>query len=221
VIYLYAILAAPVSIPSLVGLDDAPVEARSVAGTTVAMTEHADVVPALDRDAVLRHARVVEQLAEGDAAVLPVRLGVAFADELALQRALREQAGDLEARLELVRGCVELGLRVLAPDGERERGAFAGGAEYMHARLREESRRERLAGELHECVAHVARDSVQRASRSGSVLLDAAYLVPGGAVATFREEVERLEQSHPELAVLCTGPWPAYSFAASAGGATS
>jgi hypothetical protein len=28
----------------------------------------------------------------------------------------------------------------------------------------------------------------------------------------FRTEVQRLQRTHPDVAVLCTGPWPPYSF---------
>jgi hypothetical protein len=46
-------------------------------------------------------------------------------------------------------------------------------------------------------------------------VLRAAYLVERANVARFRALVERLQQQHPEIAVLCTGPWPPYSFVGS------
>ena len=39
-----------------------------------------------------------------------------------------------------------------------------------------------------------------------------AYLVDERAVEPFRGVVERLQLSHPDTAILCTGPWPPYSF---------
>jgi hypothetical protein len=40
-------------------------------------------------------------------------------------------------------------------------------------------------------------------------------------VADFRETVHGLELAHPALSILCTGPWPPYSFASGdAGGAS-
>ena len=47
------------------------------------------------------------------------------------------------------------------------------------------------------------------------MLLTAAYLLPEGSVETFRRALRKLEWSHPELDLICTGPWPPYSFAAS------
>jgi hypothetical protein len=49
-------------------------------------------------------------------------------------------------------------------------------------------------------------------------LLRASYLVEQTAVARFRGTVERLQREHPEAALLCTGPWPAYSFMEQASG---
>ena len=45
------------------------------------------------------------------------------------------------------------------------------------------------------------------------LLLSAAYLVPRDGVDDFRGEVVKLERAHPDLALVCTGPWPPYSFA--------
>ena len=45
------------------------------------------------------------------------------------------------------------------------------------------------------------------------------YLVPEDAVPEFRGVVERLQAAHPDLGLVCTGPWPPYSFATAAGGA--
>ena len=43
-----------------------------------------------------------------------------------------------------------------------------------------------------------------------------AYLVPQSNVDAFREEVGRLQSAHPERTIVCTGPWPPYSFTAPA-----
>jgi hypothetical protein len=45
-----------------------------------------------------------------------------------------------------------------------------------------------------------------------------AYLVERRVVPRFRAVVERLQLAHPEVAILCTGPWPAYSFVSDAAG---
>jgi hypothetical protein len=82
----------------------------------------------------------------------------------------------------------------------------------MRARLVEERRRDRVVHELHEPLARLARATAVSYRNNGSVL-EAAYLVPAARAAAFREAVLRLETERPELTVVCTGPWPPYSFA--------
>jgi hypothetical protein len=41
--------------------------------------------------------------------------------------------------------------------------------------------------------------------------------MPVGRVEAFRAELTEVEAAHPELAFVCTGPWPPYSFASENG----
>ena len=70
------------------------------------------------QDAVLKHAEVVEQLLGRSRAVLPARFDRPLADEEELNTAVSAAARELERGLRRVRGCVELGLRVIAPSAE-------------------------------------------------------------------------------------------------------
>lgn len=214
-IYLYAILGEAVQPRPLPGLEDAIVETRHAGGLAVAVSEH-QAQPDLSNDAVLRHAQVVEVLSETGVAVLPARLGVAFADEASLQDAVAARQEELSAALDRVRGCAEIGLRVLSPEAREQPETSLGGGEYMRARLRQATQREQLAETLHDALRLHARDSTERAGPGGPLLLDAAYLVPHDGVDAFAREVRKLERSHPELSLVCTGPWPPYSFAPAA-----
>ena len=66
------------------------------------------------------------------------------------------------------------------------------------------------ADAVHTALAALARDSRERA---GDEPLRAAYLVGHDDVEGFVARVRELQDEHPELAILCTGPWPPYSFA--------
>ena len=215
-IYVYAIMPAEAAVPALPGLDDAPVDGRALAGLTLAVSEH-DAKPEATDAAVLRHAQVVEGFAQG-APVLPARFGLVFADASALRREVEAKATALRGRLDRVRGCAEVGLRVVSEDERHEAAPLTGG-DYLRARLRESTERRRVAEALHEMLAGHARDSTRRDPAGGRILLDAAYLVPVDRVQEFRHEVDELGRSHPELALVCTGPWPPYSFAAPPEGA--
>ena len=51
----------------------------------------------------------------------------------------------------------------------------------------------------------------------GPELLRAAYLVDRADVDGFVAVVRELQREHDSLSVLCTGPWPPYSFAGEPG----
>ena len=164
----------------------------------------------LTADALWRREAVIEELmAARD--LLPVRYGTRVADEAAAADALAERREELEAGLARVRGAVELAVRVHADDAapapSADVTAPGAGGEYLRARIG----RSHAAAELHEPLAALARDSVVQ---PGAELLRAAYLVERDRVAEFVARVRALQDERPELAVVCTGPWPPYSFAA-------
>jgi hypothetical protein len=210
-IYVYAVLPSDSDVPPLRGLDDAAVQGRPAGGLAVAVSLH-EAEPPATQEALLRHAEVVDALAETGAAVLPARFGLVYREDAALEAGVADQSAELSAALERVRGCAEVGLRVLGPEPDAS-AAPQGGGEYLRARLRETTARERLAAQLHDALARHARDSTVNAPAGERLLLSAAYLVPRDGVDDFRGHVVELERAHPDLALVCTGPWPPYSFA--------
>jgi hypothetical protein len=86
----------------------------------------------------------------------------------------------------------------------------ATGRDYLLAKLGDD----RAAEALHAPLAALAADACRRPPRGAGERLRGAYLVERGAVDPFRAAVQRLQASHPDMALVCTGPWPPYSFAA-------
>lgn len=216
-IHLYAVVDGLSDLPPLAGLAEAPLERLRIDDLDVVVSDSANDAAELSEDAVLRHALVVEELMQRSAAVLPGRLGQGFADEAALTHAVHADAERLQNALRQVRGCIEVGLRVLRPERANASERPVAGADYMRARLAEERELESLAAELHEPLARLARASTRRSGQTPRLLVEAAYLVPLERLKPFRAEVARLESSRPELAFVCTGPWPPYSFASGNG----
>ena len=151
-----------------------------------------------------REALIEELMEERD--LLPVRFGTLVPDERAAASAIAERRDELTAGLERVRGAVELGLRVEPREPPPQADAATTGRDYLRAKLD----RLEAAQALHEPLAQIARAAVVQPGRP---LLRAAYLVDREAVDAFVAAVRRLQSAHPELALLCTGPWPPYSFA--------
>jgi hypothetical protein len=79
-------------------------------------------------------------------------------------------------------------------------------------RAQAEATQERTARALHGPLAALARSSVDGRPRPPE-LFRAAFLVDRGGVERFAAEVARLQDENPALSLLCTGPWPPYSFA--------
>jgi Gas vesicle synthesis protein GvpL/GvpF len=152
-----------------------------------------------------RHEEVVEALME-ERDLLPMRFGTVVEDDEAAVRALDEQREQLKMSLDRVRGAVELAVRAAADPSSEGTAVGLSGAEYMRAK----AHRTEAAGLLHEPLAFLARESVVQ---PGPELLRAAYLVDREAVESFVGLVRRLQATHEDLHILCTGPWPPYSFA--------
>jgi hypothetical protein len=163
-------------------------------------------------DALWRHERVVEALME-DRDLLPVRYGTRLDDEAAAVRALDERHRELSGALDAVRGAVELSLRVLGePDAAPRVDEAGGGAGYIRAKVRAAVAKEDAGRAIHEPLASLARADARLRPHAERELLRSAYLVERGAVEAFVARVSELQHAHPELQLLCTGPWPPYSF---------
>ena len=221
-LYLYAIVdAARDAPPGVRGLEDAPLRRVEGRGVAAIVSEHAHLVVEPTNEAIVRHAEIVERLAADAHAVVPARFGRTFDDESSLIRRLDERAAELANALGEVRGCVELGLRVLArADGVRVAAATGGdvpsGTTYMNALLERRTETERRADAIDGPLARLSKRSQRDVTGTPRLLFSAAYLVPTQRTGAFREQVERLQRDHPDLSLVCTGPWPPYSFVTTA-----
>ena len=210
-LYLYAFVPRITATPDVLGIaGQQPVLVPL--GTVAALVGEVEGAVEPEEENVLAHARVVDALTSETDAVLPVRFGRGFRDVDDLEAAAARLEHDIEQRLEEVRGCVEIGLHVVAPPQQSE--PEASGRAYMERRLGDLSRAEELAAEIHVPLAEHARDANRTLSVGASALLRAAYLVPRDDVDNFKARVERSQRMHPELSFACTGPWPPYSFSA-------
>lgn len=155
------------------------------------------------RDDVIRHGLAVQALVDSSEAVLPARFGERFDDAAALAAAVEPRLRELEERLAAVDGCVELAVRVARVQNDERP---ADGASYMRARLHGMS----AVSKLHAVLAEHARATVVAQS---PLLHDASYLVERGEIDEFARRVVAYGAAHPELDLVCTGPWAPASFA--------
>jgi len=221
VVYLYAVTDRQAAPTGVLGLNESRL--RAIPDDRVAVVVSDLEAPVEPTEAALwRHEGVVEELMH-HGPVLPMRFGSTVPDEAAARRMLHERGGELSAGLDRVRGAVELGVRVLweAPTGaqgalvEGEEAAGAGGGAgttYLMRRLGASRRSHSLADDIHAPLARLARSSTRRLLVTPRLLLSGAYLLEEGATEDFRACVAELDERLEEVAILCTGPWPPYSF---------
>ncbi|HEX8974994.1 MAG TPA: GvpL/GvpF family gas vesicle protein [Solirubrobacteraceae bacterium] len=200
----------------LLGVAGAAVSRIGAAGLVALASEHA-VKPELTEEALWSFERVLESVMEAHA-VLPVRFGALLADAGEVARMLELRRAEFVPKLERVRGAVELSVRGIwseAPEPAETRHAATGatsGTDYMRARLAPQRRAHELAERVHAQLDDRARASTHRILTHASVPLSAAFLVDRGTEAEFARAVDSLAAELAGTELVCTGPWPAYSF---------
>lgn len=238
-IYVYALtdpLDAPP--PGDLGFAGAPLETL-VDDDVGAVFSTCATSPAANAENLWRHEAVTEALMRGGA-VLPTRFGTTLTGLPRLRAVLVRNRAAIRAGLEHVRGCVEVGVRVLVRGGGGRRATVEPGAvgpeseqprpngaspdsgvgrAYLLGRLAEERRQraeehgaEVVARDVHVPLARYARDTVRRPARGAGVLA-AAYLVERDRLDGFVAAVRNVDRERADRQVVCTGPWAPYSFA--------
>jgi hypothetical protein len=223
-LYVYAIVDQPdLDLPAVRGFGGAPIGCLRV-DDLMAITSPVEGAVPLSRDNLLCHERVIEALMR-TRAVLPARFGTTTEGTQRIQQTLEAQGANFRANLDRVRGKVEIAVRVgWQPEAEepiaRPRAAdVRDGRSYMQALLAQSQRSqhqrataEDLAARLTAGLADLADAAVEKVLPTPQLLLKAAYLVRQEHVPEIKRRIETLRADHPALAILATGPWPAYSF---------
>jgi hypothetical protein len=204
-IYLYAVTeTAPRGFRGL-GLEGEPVVSMACAGLHLAHSFHAEKFePPVSPEALWAHEGVVDELLEAGP-VIPFRFGTTLPDRATAEDYLIAEAAHFRHTLAELRGRVELAVRVAVPDDEQRRDS-GDGTGYLAARVRARHAHDHVLAPLDSLAA-----SSRRHADAGRVAR-ASYLVARDDVDRFASLVRRLQESHPDLALSCTGPWAPYSF---------
>lgn len=232
-LYLYAIVeagCAPLALP--LGFEDIALEIVPFGAFSLVTGARAESPPRQEA-AIRRHMDVLEALMP-QCTLLPVRFGTVFPDFENLARSMTGMQDTITADLQRLRGMLELGLTVTARGAPPvpivlPRVADIGGAlsdepgpglRYIATKRAEHEQREREMHENEELSArscapfldivseHVWRALPALAGRGISV----ALLLPAARLETFHLALEDLILAAPDLKILCTGPWPPFTF---------
>ncbi len=216
-LYLYALVDEEPADPLPQGIAGEPLRLIPHGGIAAVVGEVGSR-PRPEREALQRQDAVVRRLADLFGALLPARFGEAFADEAALAERLSPRAGDLAAALVLVRGCVQMTLRVFGdPEtiSETEAELQGGpGTRYLETRRRERERAHALPeiDSLRQDLRPLLRAERIERHETGRLLGTAYHLVSRDETGAYLAVLEKAKEIGGHR-VAASGPWPPYAFA--------
>ncbi|MBM3221815.1 MAG: hypothetical protein FJZ38_24625 [Candidatus Rokubacteria bacterium] len=198
--HLYGILERPPlasRVPD-VGVDDRPVLVRRF-GPFAVLSTLVERTPRATPCAIARHHDVLAAVAApGPLFPLPYGVGVPLG---ALEAWLAGRAASLHAGLRLVRGCVEMHVSVLA----------------LHFGDGDPVRLCKIADRVAEATGVTSWRS-RVSGRGGNAAITLAFLVPRTEVPGFLARIAPIASRAGDLAVVPSGPWPAFTFVPSLDG---
>lgn len=205
------------------GIAAATVRLLSIDEFAVLVSDFDDDTVAVTRENALDHAAVVRSVLDRTTP-LPFRFGT-LVTEPQLRSYVSARKPALQTRLDLVRGCVEMSVKIIRELADEthlpaEHVEITSGTTFL-----QEKRREILGSEakaaaateisdwLHEQVGELTRDEQVTVRPSEKLVLAAAHLVEWDKIPQYRAIMAAARESRPELHFLLSGPWPPYSFA--------
>jgi hypothetical protein len=210
-VYVYAILASPVTAPRLRG---ARIEVIP-ASVLFAAVERRRTPPALTERALRKQHAVVVGLANLVDAILPVRFG-AFLSASELETIVAPRVPLLRSALRRVRARVQMTVRIFGEshkDDDVPAGASSG-RQYLLGRAA--SSHPRLSSEaeaLREPLRAIASDERIDGPR-GNVQATIHHLVRRDRADAYRDRFEAmLTRAQPAPEAVLSGPWPPFAFA--------
>ena len=234
-VYVYGVVAGDPSLAVADGIDARPLRLVSEPGLSAIVSDVVGERPALGREALTAHSRVLEAVVDSQT-VLPMRFGVVMeSDDDVRHSLLKPHRATLLAQLERLEGRVELTLRATYEETPLLREILAeepqirqlhaatrnnGGGGYMdRVRLGEmiasavEARRRRDSEQILSLLAPLAEDYQRSEPRHERMALSASFLIPREGVAQFDAAVDDVgRQQHDRMRLRYTGPLPPHSF---------
>ncbi|HKV35853.1 MAG TPA: GvpL/GvpF family gas vesicle protein [Pyrinomonadaceae bacterium] len=226
-LYLYCLIDEDASIENVIyngeneGISGTPVTLLCLDDFALLVSDFAGASVAVTRDNVLKHAAIVGSLLPFTTP-LPFRFGT-LATEAELDSYLTARSKALQAKFEVVRGCVEMNVKIIWDrkwTEEKSEVEMKPGTAFLREKKREifgsearSAEAKRIAGWLEERVGESVRETRINTNTTDKLLVTAAHLVERGAIDRYRSAVKNAQADRPELHFLASGPWPPYSFA--------
>lgn len=221
-LYVYCVTEGIGSVPKLQGIGGAEVRLFQAENVSLLVSDFSGDIVQVHRENALAHAAVVRSVLD-QTTPLPFRFGTLVTEEQ-LQTYVTARREALLANLALVRGCVEMNVKIISDLNEQqpadhdlqEKPGTAFLAEKRRELLGSEARAEEaksIADWLEGLLGEAVRQTRIKTNVTNRLIVAAAHLVERGAVQPYRNKVQEARNKRSDLKFLMSGPWPPYSFA--------
>lgn len=202
--------AEPVS-----GISGARVDVLNVEGFSLLVSKFDGDSAPVTRDNALAHAAVIRSVLN-QTTPLAFRFGT-LTDEQRLRSYLASHQRPLEEKLEQVRGCVEMSVKIIWNTDQTDfnsssEGLEGPGARFLRSKQLRAVKGRDVAAWLQERLRPLIKTEQITLSPTEKLIVAAAHLVERESVAKYRDQVAEARETRPELHFLVSGPWPPYSF---------
>jgi hypothetical protein len=168
-----------------------------------------DVPPANPRTLAIHHDIVATVMEAG--ALLPLRYGTTVPVS-ALSQWVQAHQVTMAAALGVVRGCVEMSVKLLRLDTTVDTPAPGRERRRPDSDVHPEARQLRALADALVEQAALPQWRYWPAGTSGNVAASIAFLVPRADLTGFLARIAPVASHATRIAVVPTGPWPPYSF---------
>ena len=215
--YVYGIAERIETLAVSSGISGARVDIKDVEGFSVLVSEFGNDAVPVTRENALTHDSVVRSVLD-QTSPLPFRFGT-LSTEKELASYLQAHRQTIEARLALVRGCLEMSVKIISntdqTDSQAETGELGPGAAFLAQKRREilgSDEAKDVAEWLQREVSEIVREAQITLCPTEKLIVAAAHLVEREQLAIYRGRVGNARKMRPELHFWVSGPWPPYSF---------
>ncbi len=189
--YVYGIINRGSFKLDIKGLKNQPIQKIDFEDISALISFYPDLHPAAEESEAMHHAQILNKLTL-KTAIIPMAFGTVFKEQKILETVLTKAYPAIKKTLGLVKGKIELGVKVIKKENEDVPGET----------------NKKILKELNTLsVKSLAGDKF-----SDRLLLNHFFLVDKKKFSTFSNKIAELEGKYSDLKFMYTGPWPAYSF---------
>lgn len=209
-VLLYGIARSAEPVVDGTGVEDAPLRAVQADSLVAIVSDRRGPTPPRTSETLWEYEHVVERIAARHTLV-PARFGSILDDDDAVREMLGANSQQFLEALERIKGAVEVALSASWEQPAPANDDSQTGSGYLSARLEMRRRAREVAGELTP-LRKLARTSRCELPAQPAHPMRCAYLLDRDRIDEFAAVVAQLDAELANVDLVCTGPWPPYSF---------